>query len=396
MQCEDMRSFKDVLLKFTSMKRLLTLIVSSLLSICASAQIPANQPVPQGYIARNIKAVDSIVNVFMAKYKVPGLSFTIAQNDSIKLQRTYGYADTALKQKVTFADRFRIASVSKPFTSAAIMQLIERGKLHLQDKVFGKGGVLGTTYGSQPYGKWITDITIENLLEHLGGGWGNEDQDPMFLHPELNQAQLISWTLDNQPLSHQPGTHFQYSNFGFCLLGRVIEKVSGMKYEAYVNKNILQPCGISTMEIGGNTLAERKKNEVYYYDKEENPYTMDERRMDSHGGWIATPTDLVKFLIRVDKFPQKTDVLKANTLTEMYTEPAVSPTYAKGWAVNIANNYWHNGSLPGEQAFAARISSGFCWAILVNTRKEGDFGGDIDDLMWKIKNAIKQWPVYEL
>jgi D-alanyl-D-alanine carboxypeptidase len=378
------------------MKRLLTLMVSSLFSISASAQIPANQPVPKGYLARNIKAVDSIVNVFMAKYKVPGLSFTIAQNDSIKLQRTYGYADTALKQKVTFADRFRIASVSKPFTSAAIMQLIERGKLHLQDKVFGKGAVLGTTYGSQPYGKWITDITIENLLEHLGGGWGNEDQDPMFLHPELNQAQLISWTLDNQPLSHQPGIHFQYSNFGFCLLGRVIEKVSGMKYDAYVIKNILRPCGISTMEIGGNTLAERKKNEVYYYDKEEDPYTMDERRMDSHGGWIATPTDLVKFLIRVDKFPQKTDVLKANTLTEMYTAPAVSPTYAKGWAVNIANNYWHNGSLPGEQALAARISSGFCWAILVNTRKEGDFGADIDELMWKIKNAIKQWPVYEL
>jgi D-alanyl-D-alanine carboxypeptidase len=373
-----------------------TVIALSLSCLSSSAQIPANQQVPQGYLPQNIKAVDSIVNVFMTKYKVPGLSFTIAQNDSIKLQRTYGYADTALKQKVKLADRFRIASVSKPFTSTAIMQLIEQGKLHLQDKVFGKGAVLGTTYGNQPYGKWITDITIENLLEHLGGGWGNKDNDPMFMHPEMNQGQLISWTLNNQPLSHEPGTDFQYSNFGFCLLGRVIEKLSGMKYEAYVNKNILQPCGIITMEIGGNILAERKKNEVYYYDKAEDPYTMDQRRMDSHGGWIATPTDLVKFLVRVDKFPQKTDILKANTLTEMYTAPTVSPNYAKGWAVNMANNYWHNGSLPGEQALAARINSGFCWAVMVNTRKEGDFGADLDNLMWKIKNAIKQWPAREL
>ena len=371
-------------------------VALSLCSLSASAQIPANQPVPQGYIARNIKAMDSIVNVFMAKYKVPGLSFTIAQNDSIKLQRTYGYADTALKQKVAVNSRFRIASVSKPFTSTAIMQLIEQHKLHLRDKVFGKGALLGTTYGNQPYGKWITDITIENLLEHLGGGWGNEDRDAMFLHPELNQAQLISWTLDNQPLSHQPGTYFEYSNFGYCLLGRVIEKLSGMKYEAFVQKYILKPCSITTMQIGGNTLAERKNNEVYYYDKEEDPYTMDERRMDSHGGWIATPTDLVKFLIRLDKFPQKTDILKENTLTEMYTAPAVSPNYAKGWAVNKANNYWHNGSLPGEQALAARINSGFCWAVIVNTRKEGDFGADIDGLMWKIRYAIKQWPATAL
>ncbi|MES2061158.1 MAG: serine hydrolase domain-containing protein [Bacteroidota bacterium] len=373
-----------------------TVIALSLFSFYASAQVAANQPVPNGYFAQNIKAVDSIVNVFMVKYKVPGLSFTIAQNDSIKLQRTYGYADTQLKQKATLNNRFRIASVSKPFTSAAIMQLIEQGKLHLQDKVLGKGALLGTTYGKQPYGKWITDITVENLLEHLGGGWGNKDKDPMFMHPELNQAQLISWALKNRPLSHKPGTDFQYSNFGYCLLGRVIEKVSGMKYEAYVTKNILQPCGITTMEIGGNTLAERKKNEVYYYDKQEDPYKMDQRRMDSHGGWIATPTDLVKFLIRVDKFPQKADLLKPQTLKEMYTPPAVSTDYAKGWAVNENDNYWHNGSLPGEQAVAVRTHDGFCWAVMTNTRAAGDFGNDLDELMWKVKNAIKQWPAYEL
>lgn len=376
------------------MKHLLILFLL-LSATAASAQTAANQPAPAGYLLQNIRAVDSIVNVFMKKYRVPGLSLAVAQNDSLKLQRTYGYADTAKKQLVQPDFRFRIASVSKPFTATAIMQLVEQGKLHLNDKVFGKGAIFGTTYGKQPYSNWIREITIERLLEHLGGGWGNADSDPMFMHPEMNQTQLIRWALKTQKLSHQPGTNFQYSNFGYCLLGRVIEKVSGMPYADYVRKNILRPSGITTMEMGGNTLAERKPKEVYYYDTEADPYTMDQRRMDSHGGWIATPTDLVKFLMHVDRFPQKADILKDATLATMYTALAVSKNYAKGWAVNSADNYWHNGSLPGEQAMFARISSGFCWAVMVNTRSEG-IGGDLDQLMWKIKNAIKQWPQQDI
>jgi hypothetical protein len=234
----------------------------------------------------------------MNKYDVPGLSFTIA-------------------------------SISKTFTATAIMKLVEQGKLQLQDKVFGIGGILGTTYGTYPYKKWVKVITVEDLLAHLGGGWTDagydknhdlyNDRDPMFLHPELNQAALISWALDNQPLKYEPGTHLLYSNFGFCLLGRVIEKVTGMKYEEYARKNILQP-----------------------------------------GGWIATPTDLVKFIMRVDKFPQKADILELATLDTMFSPPPVSLgsakgwTYAKGWAVDKYDNYIHAGAFPGQHAICGR------------------------------------------
>ena len=362
----------------------------------AIAQIGANQQSPRGFTPGDIKSVDSIVARFMLKYQVPGLSFAIAQNDSTKLKRSYGYADTALKKLLTPQYRFRIASVSKPITATAIMLLIEQGKLHLTDKVFGDFGVLSNIYHRPPYGKWITDITIENLLEHLGGGWGNSDKDPMFLHPEMNQSQLISWTLNSMPLTYQPGTEYHYSNFGFCLLGRVIEKVSGLKYDDFVKKFVLKPAGIKSMEIGGNTLAERKPNEVHYYDRAEDPYDMDERRMDSHGGWIATPSNLIMFLMRVDKFPQKADILKPATLNLMFTAPKVNPGYAMGWAVNKSDNYWHAASLPGEQALIARTHSGFCWAVITNTRKDGDFSSDLDDLMWKIKSAIRQWPKIDL
>ncbi|MDB5158354.1 MAG: class beta-lactamase-related serine hydrolase, partial [Mucilaginibacter sp.] len=245
--------------------------------------------------------------------------------------------------------------------------------------------------------QWVTDITVQNLLEHTAGGWNNETEDPMFMHTEMNQAQLISWSLDNRPLANKPGTHYAYSNFGYCLLGRVIEKISGLPYQQFIQKNILAKCGITTMEIGGNTLAEKKPNEVRYYDSsEEDPYKMDARRMDSHGGWIATATDLVKFLVRVNYNSYKPELLKTGTLAEMYTPSSPDPTYAKGWNVNSANNHWHNGSLPGEQALAVNTGSGFSWAVLVNTRTGGNFSGDLDRLMWQIKGCIKSWPDIDL
>jgi D-alanyl-D-alanine carboxypeptidase len=367
--------------------------------------LKANEHIPVGFLPSNIKTVDSLVEVFMNEYDVPGLSFTIARNDSIKIERCYGYADKGKQELMTPSNRFRIASISKPFTATAIMQLVEQGKLHLQDRVFGEGAILGTIYGTAPYGKWIEEITVGHLLEHLGGGWTDagyeknndlyNERDPVFLHPEMNQAALIGWALDNQPLKYEPGTHFQYSNFGFLLLGRVIEKVSGMRYEEYVRKNVLLPCGITDMQIGGSTLAEQLPNEVHYYDTHGDPYVLfNGRRADANGGWVATPTDLVKFMMRVDKFPQKGDILQPATLDTMYSAPVVSPNYAKGWWVNKSGNYLHGGAFPGQQSLLARSHDGFCWSIIVNTwaRKDDRFIDDMDQLMSQIRQAISNWP----
>ncbi|MGC4034917.1 MAG: serine hydrolase domain-containing protein [Chitinophagaceae bacterium] len=374
---------------------ILFFVVAIAMSSCK--HIPAaNESLPDGFLKEDIKTVDSLAGAFMVKYNVPGLSFTISQSDSIKIERCYGYADKGNNKLMAPGNRFRIASISKPFTATAIMQLIEQSKLHLQDKVFGKGMVLDTIYGSYPYKKWVEDITIEMLLEHLAGGWGNDENDPMFAHPEMNQAKLIGWTLDSVPLQHEPGTHYQYSNFGFCVLGRVIEKITGMKYEDYVHQNILQPCNITDMQVGGNTLSEQLPGEVQYYDKQEDPYAMNVSRMDSHGGWIATPTDLVKFVMRVDKFPQKPDILKQATLDTMFSAPSVNSGYAKGWSVNKQDNYFHGGGLPGLVSILVRAHDGFCWAAIVNTRAEGDFSLDLDHLMWNIRKAIKQWPDIEV
>jgi CubicO group peptidase (beta-lactamase class C family) len=377
--------------------------------ICSCKRLPkANEPMPGGFLPENIKTVDSLVGAFMNKYDIPGLSFTIAQNDSIKIERCYGYADKDKKELMNPDNRFRAASIGKTFTATAIMKLVEQGKLHLPDKVFGMGGILGTRYGTYPYKKWVEDITVENLLEHLGGGWADvgfhkikdqsNDRDPVFLHREMDLDALISWALDNEPLKYEPGTHFQYSNFGFDLLGRVIEKVTGMKYVEYVREVVLQPCGITDMQMGGNTLADQLPGEVHYYDSQNDPYTLfDVRRLYSNGGWIATPTDLVKFMMRVDKFPQKADILAPATLDTMFSPPAVNPDYAKGWQENKDGDYFHGGGFPGLQSLLVRTHDGFCWAVIVNTwSREVVFGGKLDQLMRQIRQAINYWPNGEI
>ena len=313
-------------------------------------------------------AVKGVVIPFMQQHAVPGLALSVARNGSVIQMRQFGYANLATREIVTPATRFRVASVSKPITSAAIFRLIEAGRLALTDRVFGTGGRLGTTFGTSPYGMWITSITIQHLLQHTAGGWQNDGTDPMFRQPSLSANDLISWTLDNRPLATQPGTNWAYSNFGYCVLGRVIEAVTGQTYEAYVRSNILAQCGITDMRISGDTGAQRQWPEAFYQGiNQENPYDMRVRRMDAHGGWIATATDLLQFGLRVDAFAAPPDILQPATITTMMTPSAVKPTYACGWGVNAAGTRQHNGLLPGTVSILLRNASQHEWAAVCNT-----------------------------
>jgi CubicO group peptidase (beta-lactamase class C family) len=216
-----------------------------------------------------------------------------------------------------------------------------------------------------------------------------EKNDPMFVNPGMNSRGLIRWTLQNQPLQYDPGTHYAYSNFGYCILGRVIEKVGGQTYAEFVEQNVLAKCGVNDMRIAGNTLLDTAPGEVEYYGQNgESPYDMNVRRMDSHGGWIATPSDLVNFTMRVDGFSYTPNILEPATIDTMTTATSVNPDYAKGWIVNTLNNWWHDGSLPGTTSIMVRTSSGLCWAALANTRSKGI---DLDPMLWEMADAVPVW-----
>jgi hypothetical protein len=152
------------------------------------------------------------------------------------------------------------------------------------------------------------------------------------------------------------------------------------------------------MEIAGNTKADRKPLEVAYTGRRgENPYGMNVSRMDAHGGWIATPTDLVRLLVRVDGFAARPDILSAATIREMTTGSSANAGYAKGWIVNRNDNWWHDGSLPGSITLMVRTSAGMCWAALTNTRQPGtQMALDLDRLIWNMVGKVTEWPQGDL
>lgn len=211
---------------------------------------------------REVGELGRMVAEFKRQFNVPALSVAITRHGQFVYDRAFGIADRKDSIEATTESSFRIASVTKPITSVAIFTLIEKGKFHLDDKVFGSSGILGNKYGKGTQKQYVTDVTVDHLLTHSSGGWPADASDPMFQHDGWDHTELISWTLDHLPLTYPPGQHWAYSNFGYCLLGRVIEQVSGRPYADYVQTSVLTPCGIQGMQIAQNSERKRAPNEV--------------------------------------------------------------------------------------------------------------------------------------
>jgi len=363
---------------------------TTLLAAAAAAPAAAANDAPTRL---ELDAMRGVASAFMKQHSVPGLSLAVARQGEMTYTEALGFADRDKGEELTPSHLLRIASVSKPITAVTVFLLIEQGRLRLEDFVFGPGGILRGDFGKPPYPQYVDEIRLKHLLTHTGGGWPNKGTDPMFRYPRMDHPQLITWAIANVPLSDPPGQHYAYSNFGYCVIGRVIEKVTGQPYERHVRQAVLSRCGISNMRIAGNTLEDRAPGEVVYYGHGgDNPYDMNVRRMDSHGGWMATAADLVRFAVRVDGFSAARNILKPASIEQMTTPTIANRGYAKGWAVNRSNNWWHTGSLPGTTSILVRTGTGFCWAALANTREpRGDTGGALDRMMWDLVGQVKGW-----
>jgi CubicO group peptidase (beta-lactamase class C family) len=274
------------------------------------AQVREPSPAERAAMARHARS-------FMEKYDVPALSFAVGYAGEIVHEEAFGVADRERNEAVTPAYLFRIASLTKMITSAAIFTLVEQNRLKLSDKVIGPGAILGTDYGQPPYSARIAEITVEQLLTHTSGGWTNDGRDPMFTHPAMNHAELITWTLANRPLDHPPGQHFAYSNFGYCILGRVIEKLTSQPYPDFVRAEVLSRCGINDMVIAANRLEKRRSDEVKYYGQGEIPM-----RRTSPGGIpmaAASRARAMQFLMHIDGYSKPANILKPHTVQVMTT-----------------------------------------------------------------------------
>jgi len=387
-----------------------------------------------------LKPFDELMEGFVRDNEIPGAALAVAKDGRLVYARGFGYADIEQQQPVQPESLFRIASISKPFTAVATLQLVEQGRLGLNDPVFGllphkphlaKGDTVDPRLGQ---------VTIAHLLRHQGGWNRKESIDPLFhsieiasvfdKSPPATQDDVIRFMM-GWPLDFDPGERYAYSNLGYCLLGRVIEQVSGRRYGDYMVNNFLKPLGIESMRLAKTLPSARAENEVKYYPQGERvgiavtgenigakvsrPYgAWSIESFDSLGGWIASAPDLVRFASAVDRY-QQSGILNEKTIATMIERPAKghfgndengkpdATHYGCGWSVRPMNdsktNRWHTGSLSGTSTILVLRHDGLCWTVLFNTNLTPDGkkpSSKIDPLVHKAADAVTAWPSHDL
>src|SRR6185437_751976 len=228
------------------MRKLLSTLLLFILSFSVHAQ-------------KETDSIDVLINEFIKQWNIQGASVAIAKDGWMVYCKGFGLANVSAKDSVTSNSLFRIASISKFITAIAIIKLVENGKLNLDDKVFGKTGILNSSNYRKIKDKRLYQITIKQLLQHTAGWDRKLSGDPMFIHHKGTKNKQCSKTLEattiikktlRKPLDFAPGIKFSYSNFGYFLLGRVIEKVTEVSYETYVTSTLFASLGITAAYIG--------------------------------------------------------------------------------------------------------------------------------------------------
>jgi CubicO group peptidase (beta-lactamase class C family) len=343
--------------------------------------------------ARQEERIRGLVDEYMKAFDVPGLSLAYGRGGELLFARGFGVADRESRDSVRVENLFRIASVSKSLTSAAIFSLVEKGALTTADRPFASDGLLHAYAKAAQRPDWVGAITIQHLLTHTSGGWTNDETDPMMGNRGLDAQQLIAHTLATRPPQYPPGEHYEYSNFGYCILGRVIEAATGVAYDRYVQGRILDRVGITDMRIATKEPAAR---EVHYYKTTaDDPYALPITRMDSHGGWIATPTDLVRYATALFGATDRggaRPLLSPDSLAAICSGTTANPKYGCGWRIDRDRTF-HTGHLPGTEALLVHAKDGVTWAVVLNTRdkRRPEMTTALDRLMTQIRATVPQW-----
>lgn len=374
---------------------------------------------------KEFQVIDRKVERFMQQWRLVGCALAIVKDERLVYARGFGFADREKKISAQPFHQFRIASVSKLFTAIAIMHLVEAGKIRLEDPVFGPEGILNDSIFLDIADPLAYKIEVQHLLRHTGG-WRNQlRRDPMFAPQAVAQIMEVSSppSLDkviqfmlSQTGYFEPGSLYDYSNFGYCVLGKIIEKKTGMLYESYLQQHILAPMGIHKMQMTSNTYEQKHSLEVKYYEHEKakknisiyNPQDSasrayegtDTQGLGAAGGWTASVLDLMRFLVRIDGFHHQADFLKPESIAKMTQAPLGDSTgrWALGWKDVNSEKWWRTGSLACSAISLSRRSDGMSWVFVTNTGtwRGPFFSYEIEGMMERLIPKIKKWPDWDL
>lgn len=418
----------------------------------ADGQEPRQEPrvAMRGVAPKALAAVDELMDRYLIDKNAPGAALAIVKDGRLVLARGYGWADIERREPVEPDAKFRIASLSKSITAVGILQLVEQKKLAMDTKIYDLldlGQYADTEEARARVDPRLKQVTIAQLLRHTGGFDRDDSLDPMFhsieiaramrTRPPASTTDIIAY-MTTRPLDFTPGMDYAYSNFGYCLLGRAIEKATGKRYDEFIAEGILKPLGMRHTQLGKTLSADRAEGEVLYYaEGRVGPAVVGPigrgvplpygawylEAMDSHGAWLSSAVDLARFLTAFDRTedrngdrngdrPGGRPLLSAEMTKRMFARPndaagyrGEAPKrayYTCGWmarGLESGTIYWHAGSLDGTAAIMVRRPGGVHWVALFNARS-GPRGEHLADSLTapldRVTGQIETWPDIDL
>jgi len=371
------------------------------------------EPVPQ------LEVFDDWMQAFMQDHNISGGSLAVTQGSSLMLGRGYTYSDDPEDLIVQPDSRFRLGSITKSITAMAVMHLVQNGQLSLDQRIVDLIDL------PTPLDARGREITVRQLLQHLGGWDPNISGDPFFSDATIaaqlgvplpiSTDNIIDYATTQRSLDHEPGTTFAYCNYGYLLLGKVVEAVSGLSFEQYAQRRVLFPLGVRNMSRGRTLYEQRQPNEVKYHDPYFYPTVMDPSgdlvpgpygafNVDSGisvGAMIASAVDLIRYATSLDN-PEHSPVLGPAAVDVLFGLPEnISPAsyqpgdeyFAMGWEVSDFGDRrttWHGGAAPGTMGMVVRRSDGINYAALFN--RFGPWFPEIEEGLWEKASAVDDWP----
>jgi N-acyl-D-amino-acid deacylase len=355
-------------------------------------QWPKGDYPTKGKAGPGLELLDQMVQTLMGRHGIPGAALAIAKDGKLVYAKGFGWSDLTAATPVDPLTAFGLASLSKPLTALAILWLIEHGLLRLDDCWVDILNDIQPLPGAKVDPRLKT-ITVRQLLNHSGGWDRKKSGDPANWEPQMSQAvgvpaplrpeHFISFIM-GLPLDFNPGADMEYSNVGYVILGRIIEKVSGESYDNFVRKHVLQPAGAQSVFMSrGNRPYHSDEARRYLAGTSVLLPPMDVPMLQGAGGWSASAVDMVRILTALDGSRGKS--LLADATMKQMLAPPPAPLEAKadgtypglGWPIARLTDkgtfgYAHDGNYYGMRTFMKRSLRGVNFALLFNVSTQPD------------------------
>lgn len=330
-----------------------------------------------------LPSIDALVQQQIRTYNIPGLAIAVTRQDRIIYSRSYGWADLENRVRVVPETLFRIGSITKPITATAAMVLAGQRKLDLDAPV---------QHYCSSFPEKLGPVTTRELLAHLGGVRGfRSDSGPspeLFSDAHYDRLGDTIALFASDPLISKPGARYEYSHYGYDLVGCVLEGASGKQFEDVLRGTVFTPAGMTATRVDDSTqiIPHRSRNYTHAKDGSVmNAKILDTSNRIAAAGLLSTANDLARFVLALDSGKLLPSTLVRNMWTEQATDDGKRTGYGLGWMIRDHHGALvaaHTGELPGASTILYVIpGKHVSFVVLADTDAAG---------LWKLADRLAE------